>query len=193
MIRTMSLFLLALLLTLPVPAQQKPDAKNTGASKTAALPADTPSKEQLVRLFDVMELQKQMTSMMTAVSKNMETMLPSGLDHFSAKQKTDMAKLQSDLLTTMMSPEFVDSYIGEMIPIYQRHFTKSEVDELISFYASAVGQKFLREQPVLTQESFAKVMPLMQKRIQGVMDEIRYEQRMREILAEDDQPSAPKK
>ena len=196
MMRTTSTFFLAALLTLPGLAQQKPATKSASQTKVAAtpaLPADAPSKEQLVRLFDVMELQKQMNSMMAAVGKNMETMLPSNLDSFSARQKADLAKLQTDLLTNMMSPEFVGSYIGEMIPIYQRHFTKSEVDDLISFYASPVGQKFLHEQPVLTQESFAKVMPLMQKRVQSVMEEIRYEQRLKEIFNEDEQPAAPAK
>lgn len=192
--RAISTCFFAVLLTLSAPAQQKTytggaDATNSAAAP--ALPADAPSKEQLIRLFDVMELQKQMAGMMAAVGNNMEKMLPANVN-FSEKQKAGLVKLQSDLLTNMMSPEFVDTYIATLIPIYQRHFTKAEVDDLISFYASAVGQKFLHEQPRLTQESFATVMPLMQKRVQEVMDQIKYEQRLREIAGEEE-PAAPKK
>jgi hypothetical protein len=196
--RTALICLLAAVLTFPVFAQQAPAAKSADQAvdktKTAAkppLPADAPSKDQLIRLFDVMEVQKQVASMMTAMGSYMEKMMPSSMGTLSEKQKTDMAKLQSDLLTKTMSPEFVDAYFKELIPVYQRHFTKSEVDELISFYASPVGQKFLREQPALTQESLTTIVPLTQKRIQEVMDELKFEQRIKEIFAEDPPAKQP--
>jgi uncharacterized protein len=194
--RMTSFVLLAAVLTCSALAQQTPAAKSAGQSKTVAAPAspaDTPSKEQLIRLFDAMEVQKQMASMVTAVGSNLEKMMPSSMGNLSAKQQADMAKLNTEMFAKMMTPEFIDSYLEELVPIYQRHFTKIEVDELISFYASPVGQKLLHEQPLLTQESLGKIMPLMQKRVQDVMTEMNYEQRIKEIFAEEEQTATPPK
>lgn len=185
--RTASIYLFALLLISPALGQQAPADKDASQSKAAgsASPTDAPSKEQLMKLFEAMEIQRQMISMMNAMSSTVEKMMPPNIGAMSDKQKADLAKLQTDMFTKMMTPAFMDAYIAELIPIYAKHFTKGEVDDLISFYGSPVGQKFLREQPQLTQESLARVVPLMQKRVQVVMDEINYEQRMKEIFGDD--------
>lgn len=194
--RTSAILLFTALLISSVIAQQKTPAKASNQSKTAsapALPADAPSKEQLVRLFDAMEIHKQVQGVMNAVAGNVEKMMPSNMGTLTEKQKTDIANLQGELFSKMMSPEFIDSYVVHIIPIYQRHFTKSEVDDLISFYASSAGQKLLHELPAITQESMTVVVPLMQKRVQDVLDEMNFESRMKRIFAESDDSTAPAK
>ena len=47
----------------------------------------------------------------------------------------------------------VDEMIEVMIPIYQKHLTKSDLDSISAFYVTPVGQKLLREQPAMTQEA----------------------------------------
>ncbi|HEY9130718.1 MAG TPA: DUF2059 domain-containing protein [Dyella sp.] len=37
--------------------------------------------------------------------------------------------------------------IGRMVPIYQRHFTAEDVDGLLKFYRSPLGQKVINEMP----------------------------------------------
>lgn len=192
--RTTCVFLLAALFTVPGFAQQKTTTRHSGLAKAAPASPDTPSKEQLIRLFDAMELRKQMSGMVSAMSNNLEKMMPSNMGDLSEKQKAGMAGLNAEMFGKVMSPEFVDSYVAEMIPIYQQHFTKTEVDDLISFYASPVGQKFLREQPGLTQESLTRIIPLVQKRVQETMEEMNYEQRIKQIFADqEDQPAPAKK
>jgi hypothetical protein len=184
----------AVLLSASVFAQQLPAGQSSNRSKPGAAPAlpeDVPSKEQLIKLFDVMEIEEQMGSMIAAVGSNMEQILPSNMGDVSEKQKTAMADLNTELYSKITTPEFIDRYLAELIPIYQRHFTRSEVNDLISFYASPAGRKFLREQPILMQESIGKILPLMQKRVQEVMVELHYDQRLREIFAQPDQKSAP--
>ena len=93
----------------------------------------------------------------------------------------------------MMSPEFIHTYLELMVPVYQHHFTRTDVDQMITFYSSPVGQKFVNEQPLITQETFPKIMPLMQQHLQDVMKETNFDQRMREIFAEEEKPlSKPK-
>jgi uncharacterized protein len=74
----------------------------------------------------------------------------------------------------------LDEMIDAMIPIYQRHLTKADVDEMIRFYSSPVGQKLLREQPQILQESMQAGAAVQQKR----MDEIKMkiERRVQTIM-----------
>lgn len=152
-------------------------------SDTKTLPADAASPEQLKKLFDVTGLQKQMQSVMNSLANNMQQMMPSA--NLSEKQKADLAKLQAELFDKIMSPEFVNTYLSMMIPIYQAHFNKSDVDQIITFYSSPAGQKFVNEQPLIVQEIFPKVMPMMQQHMQDVMKETKFEERMKAIFADD--------
>jgi hypothetical protein len=45
--------------------------------------------------------------------------------------------------------------VAIVVPIYQRHFTEREIQEMIRFYKTPTGQKFTRELPLVTQESVA--------------------------------------
>jgi hypothetical protein len=74
-----------------------------------------------------------------------------------------------------------------MIPIYQRHFSKTDIDAMSTFYASSTGQKMMREMPALTSESMQASYARMQKQ----MDTI--QQRAEQIVKEDQEKpkSAP--
>lgn len=162
-----------------------PKGEQPQASDTRPLPPNAASKEQLQKLFEVIGVQKQMQSVLTSMASNMAEMMPHG-GELSEKQKADMSKLQAALFGKMMSPEFMQSYFEMLVPVYQQHFTKTDVDQIIAFYSSPAGQKFVNEQPLIIQEIFPKVMPMMQQHMQEVMRETHYEDRLKEILAEGD-------
>jgi len=42
--------------------------------------------------------------------------------------------------------------LDDMIPVYQRHLTKQDVDSMLAFYNTPTGQKLLREQPAMMAE-----------------------------------------
>jgi hypothetical protein len=45
-----------------------------------------------------------------------------------------------------------DDFIDLIVPVYARHFSDEEVKELIKFYQSPIGQKLVREQPLMMRE-----------------------------------------
>ena len=51
------------------------------------------------------------------------------------------SEIQPDELTTMM------------VPVYQKHLTAEEVDELIRFFSTPVGRSFIRKQPDIMTDS----------------------------------------
>ena len=41
-----------------------------------------------------------------------------------------------------------------LIPIYDKHFSHNDIKELIQFYESPIGKKYLEATPSITQESY---------------------------------------
>jgi hypothetical protein len=74
---------------------------------------------------------------------------------FDAKFK----KETDDLLMNLPLDEIVDA----MIPAYQNHFTKSDIQAMNAFYSSPVGQKVLEELPAVLQEGNQAAMPMLSK------------------------------
>ncbi len=57
-----------------------------------------------------------------------------------------------DALFSEMNPEEI---LELTIPVYQKHFTESDVQALLKFYRTPVGQKFVRLTPTVTKEAMA--------------------------------------
>ena len=55
-----------------------------------------------------------------------------------------------------------------MIPIYQSHFSELDLNEIVAFYSSPVGQKVLREMPAIS----AEAMRVSNARLQPKIDEV---------------------
>jgi hypothetical protein len=54
--------------------------------------------------------------------------------------------------------DFIDQagsneFISRLVPIYQKHFTADEVDGMVKFYSSPLGQKVLTEMPAAMAEA----------------------------------------
>jgi hypothetical protein len=80
-----------------------------------------------------------------------------------------------------------------MVPIYRRHLNKSDVDEVIRFYSSTVGQKLLREQPQMIQEGMQAGVEIQQKRMDQMMSKIRERTEKMAQEEEKDKAATPKK
>ena len=59
--------------------------------------------------------------------------------------------------------------LSDMVPVYQRHFTKSDIDALTAFYSSQPGQKFLHEMPAVTAETMRAVYPRIQAEVDAAL------------------------
>jgi hypothetical protein len=57
----------------------------------------------------------------------------------------------------------IDEIINAMIPIYQRHLTKGDIEGLVAFYSTPTGQKLLKELPEISKEGMQVAIPIAQK------------------------------
>lgn len=57
-------------------------------------------------------------------------------------------ELGKEFLETSM-----DDLVKMLVPVYKKHLTQADLEGLIKFYQSPVGQKFAKKTPLITQES----------------------------------------
>jgi hypothetical protein len=176
-------FLLTLVIAISLPlCAQQPATQSAPPAKTPAqqLLADAASREQLMEMFDVLEVTQQMNSMVETMEKTMRQAAP--VSNLSDQQKTELAKLDKELYVKVMNSDLMSNMVEAMIPIYQRHFTHADVAAIINFYSSPVGQKLLHEQPQILQELMPTLMTQTQQQMQTIVKGMNYTERMQQIL-----------
>lgn len=157
--RITQIFLLVILTLSPVWAQ---DATSNDAPAT---------REDIQRLFTTLHLREQVRSIMEisanqsmqAVRESLKQKLPNASD-----SDLNRATAMTDALLKSMD---LDGMLDDMIPVYQRHLTKSDVAAMSAFYETPTGQKLLREQPAMTAEAMKAVQPRMEKMLNNSMDQ----------------------
>jgi hypothetical protein len=82
-----------------------------------------------------------------------------------------MDKMMDDMLKDFP----LDEYLRAVIPVYQKHLTKGDVEALVTFYSSPTGQKILKEMPTMTAEAMQAASPIIQKMMVKAMERVQEE------------------
>jgi hypothetical protein len=142
-------------------------------------PADAPaSKEDVQKYLDVMHSREMMAQMVEAMSKPMHQMIHDQYLKDKDKLPPDFEARMNKLMDDTMKGFPWDEMLQSMVPVYQKHFTKGDIDAIVAFYSAPTGQKLLREMPAMMAESMQTMMPLMRKHMDAMMD------RMQEQMAQ---------
>ncbi|MGA8439032.1 MAG: DUF2059 domain-containing protein [Candidatus Sulfotelmatobacter sp.] len=140
-----------------------------GAQTTVSITPDAASKEDVKKLFDVMASREQMSQLMQQVFAQMRKMnreeIKKRRPEITEADLTRMDRQSEDLIKNFP----LDEMLNDMIPIYQRHFSKSEIEALTAFYSSPPGQKFLHEMPAVTAETMRAVYPRIQAQVDAAL------------------------
>jgi len=154
--------------------------------------SDAPAtKEDVQKYLDAIHSHDMMKQMVEAMAKPMHQMLHEQFmqdrDKLPADFETRMNKIMDDMLNSMPFDEMMEA----MIPAYQKHFTKGDIDSLVAFYSSPTGQKILREMPAIMADSMGAAMPVMRKQIDGMTQ--RLQEQVAEMMKEPVKPPAKKR
>jgi uncharacterized protein len=142
-------------------------------------PADAPaSKEDVQKYLEVMHSREMMTKMIDAMSKPMHQMMHEQYLKDKDKLPADFEERMNKVMDDYMKNLPFEEMLQAMIPAYQKHLTKRDIDGLVAFYSSPTGQKLIQELPAITAEAMQSMMPLMRKQME-VMGE-----RMQEQIAQ---------
>jgi hypothetical protein len=139
-------------------------------------PADSAAtKEDVQKYFEVMHSREMMSKMLDAMTKPMHQMMheqyEKDKDKLPADFETRMNKLMDDTMKSFPWDEMLDS----MVPVYQKHFTKGDMDHFVAFYSTPAGQKLVRELPAITAEAMQSMMPIMKQRIDGMTRDVQHQ------------------
>jgi len=168
----MKLSILLFLLCLPAVAQVT----------TSSSSSDAATKEQIQKLFDVMQIREQSHRMMDSVEKQMQAMSTQTIKmRYPQITAAELAKANR-ITEESLKQVPMDAILDDMIPIYQKHLSQADVDAMIVFYSSPTGKKLMQEMPAITQEAMAMSYQHMQKQIDDVL------RRVDESMKEEEQP-----
>jgi uncharacterized protein len=139
------------------------------AQVTVSTTSDGASREDILKLFDVMQVRSQMKTVMTQVMLQMRSLSHEQL----RRQNPNITQGELDKIDAtsqqMLKDMPVEGMLDDMVPVYQRHLTKADVNAMISFYSTPTGQKILREMPAITTEGMQALQPRLLKQMDETM------------------------
>ena len=147
------------------------------------------SKEDVIKFMDVLRVRAQLTQYFDGVAKQAKIGAEEGfkekVPNATPEQLAHVDKFAESLLKGMPIDEMVDA----MIPIYQKHLTKEDIDGILTFYASPVGQKLLREQPAMMQEAMQVGGEIGRRRLGSMMQQM--DDFVKKMAEEQEKPAKP--
>jgi hypothetical protein len=178
---------IATLMSAPVLAQA-PAAPATHAAAPAAV--DPAMAAAVQKMFAAMKYREVMVGAMQQMIQSLPSQLRMSVTQAvnnnpkmsPADKEKALAKFEKSLPDTIAAmskllndPTLIDDMYTEIVPLYARTFTLSEINELTRFYSTPVGQKMLQKMPQLMGESMVlgqKVVgPRVGKLVQQLMQQ----------------------
>jgi hypothetical protein len=177
MLRISSLLLVVLAVS-PAFAQQslaEAAAQSRAAAGTKKAEAE-PTREDILRLFDLLQITKTMSAAVNAAKQQSaqitEQIIRDKMPYATPEQKKEFREMVEDVMRQGMGDDALKEMLDATIPVYQRHLTKSDVEAMVAFYSSPVGQKILQEQPAMVQESMTAAAEIQQRIARAMLQKI---------------------
>jgi uncharacterized protein len=178
----------------PVYAQQSvAEAAAQAKAKTEGLAADAPTHDQIMKLVDLLQIRRNISLMMDGMKQAMKQGAEQAFRDRVPNPTPKQLEALNGMVDDMMADMPLDEMVEAMVPIYRRHLSRTDVDEIIRFYSGAVGQKLLREQPQMIQEGMQAGVEIQQKRMDQMMAKIRERTQKMAEEEEKDKAATPKK
>jgi uncharacterized protein len=160
--KTCLIVAISLMISFPVLAQQNP--------------ADAPATQADVEKYlEVTHARQMMDQMVEAMGKPMDQMVHQEYLKHKNVLPPDYEERTKKSMHEMLREMPWDQMIDAMMPAYQKHFTKGDLDALTAFYSTTTGQKILREMPGLMADSMQAMMPVLQQHVQKVTTHMQQE------------------
>ena len=142
-------------------------SSSTGLAQLAS--KDAPSSEEVLNLFQVMHVREQTMAVMQKSEQQIKTITRDLVE----RRIPTITPLQLGELDVMIGDLYenypVDQILSDMVPVYQKHLTKSDLDSVLVFYSSPVGKKLMQEMPAMTEEAMQIASSRIQEDNEAIM------------------------
>jgi hypothetical protein len=141
-------------------------------NSTDDTPATREDVQRYLQIVQSREMAKKMFAVMAQAARQMEhEQYLKHKDELPADYETKMNARVDEMFGNMPWDEMLQA----MVPAYQRHFTKGDIDNLVAFYSSPTGAKLLRETPAMMAEAMQGMMPIVTRYTETVKDQLQKE------------------
>jgi hypothetical protein len=138
--------------------------------------ADEPaSKDDIIMYLRTMHSHDLMVRTMEVQSKAMQKLFADQIIREKGTLPADFESRMAKIMDQLVKGMPVDEITDAMIPSYQNHFSKSDIEAMNKFYSSPVGQKVLEQLPAVMQEGLQAAMPIMSKYLSEWQERIKKE------------------
>ncbi len=151
----------------------------------AAPSADGPQKEQILKLIDLLRVRNQMKEVMDQLREQVHA---GALQNLRARavnptpeQIAAVNQSVDEQVDEMERKYPLSQMIEDIVPIYQKHLTRSDLDSMIAFYSSPIGQKILDQMPAMLQETMQVATSHMQPIVETALDNV--DKKIQELTA----------
>jgi uncharacterized protein len=139
------------------------------SDNSPATKADVERYFQLVKSHDMVK--KMMATMTQSMHEMIHDQYVQHQDELPADYEAKIDAMMSEMLDRMPMDEMMQA----MIPAYQKHLTRGDIDNLVAFYSTPTGAKLLRDLPAIMAESMQDMMPIMTKYMETVQKRVQEE------------------
>lgn len=189
--RTLSFFLLVSALGSWSFAQQPPAPVPSPATPAAhpAVADGPPDPAQVLKLLELLRVRDEMQITIDAMKQQLKTAAEQEFREKIPHPSPEQVQSVHDMVDEVFNDLSLDDMLKAMVPVYQRHLTRSDVRALIAFYSSPPGRKITREQPAMIKESMQVTGPSQQKKMEVLL--VKLDARMQQLI-DQEQNKAPK-
>jgi hypothetical protein len=125
--------------------------------------SDPATKDDVIVYLRTMRSHDMFQKMMEMQSQSMQKVLYDQVQQDKGQIPADFQAHMKKSVDEMIKGMPADEIIQAMIPSYQKHFTRGDIQAMNAFYSSPVGQKVLQELPEVTQEGMQAALPIITK------------------------------
>jgi len=175
------------------PAGTPPANKTAGsaAPTPSSLPAARPSVEQVKKLLALMGIQDGLQITIDAMKDQMKDSAVQALQEKLPQPTPAQIQAAHAIVDEEFKKLSLDGMIDDIVPVYQRHFTRADVDQLLAFYSSPVGKKIVHEQPGMLKESMQATQAAQRQKMEQLL--ARMDLRIQQLIADEQKKAEPEK
>ncbi len=146
---------------------------STVFSQQPVLPYDAPSKEEVMKFFEVMHVREQIDVMMKAaivqVRQNVSAAIAKTDPNLSVDERKQMDSIVADMYNDIQKEFATNGMLEDIVPVYQRHLTRADLQAVVDFYQSPAGQRLIKEMPAMSVEAMQVTSGRSQKLMEDIM------------------------
>ena len=143
-------------------------------------PNGPPTREEVLHFMQLLNVRDQIRQAMAGTleqaKRSARQVLASKTEHPTSAQFAELDRTVEEAFKSIS----VDDVLSVVVPVYQKHLTRGDLETVLAFYSSPVGQKLLHEMPAMTTETIEASNTVLEQRFNAIMDKI--DQRTDELV-----------